>query len=104
MILTAASLSGQFTRVTGPGTYNVAYNPNNVTITVTYPPGDLNCDGVLNNGDVNPFVQYLSNFAGWQATYPDCPPTIGDINGDGTYGQGSFSDIAPFVALILGNG
>jgi hypothetical protein len=61
-------------------------------------PGDLNCDGVVNFGDINPFVLYLSNFASWQAAYPGCPSENGDINGDGTYP--SFADINPFVALL----
>jgi hypothetical protein len=55
-------------------------------------------------GDVNAFVQYLSNFAGWQAAYPACEPRNGDINGDGTYGYLSFGDINPFVALLSGSG
>jgi hypothetical protein len=62
--------------------------------------GDLNCDGAVNFGDINPFVMYLSNFSVWQTTYPNCPPEIGDINGDGAYP--SFGDINPFVALLTG--
>jgi hypothetical protein len=62
-------------------------------------PGDLNCDGTINFGDINPFVQFLSDFAGWQATHT-CPAANGDINGDGTYP--SFADINPFVALLTG--
>jgi hypothetical protein len=62
--------------------------------------GDLNCDGVIDFGDINPFVLYLSSFSAWQATYPGCDPRNGDINGDATYGQGSFGDINPFVALL----
>jgi hypothetical protein len=65
--------------------------------------GDLNCDGQIDFGDINPFVQYLSSFASWQAAYPGCNPFNGDINGDGTYGQGSFADINPFVALLTGH-
>jgi hypothetical protein len=65
--------------------------------------GDLNCDGQIDFADINPFVLYLSNFATWQATYAGCPPENGDINGDGTYGQGSFTDINPFVALFTGH-
>lgn len=64
--------------------------------------GDLNCDGTVNFGDVKPFVQQLSNFAAWTSTYPACDPRVGDIDGDGTYGQGSFRDINPFVALLAG--
>jgi hypothetical protein len=64
--------------------------------------GDVNCDGAVNFGDINPFVLYLSNFAVWQQTFAACPPQNGDINGDGTYGQGSFGDINPFVMLLSG--
>ncbi len=64
------------------------------------PFGDVNCDGRIDFGDINPFVLYLSNFAGWQAVFPDCAPEIGDVNGDGTYGAGSFGDINPFVARL----
>ncbi len=60
--------------------------------------GDLNCDGVINFGDINPFVLYLSNFAVWQTTFPGCNPLNGDINGDSIYP--SFGDINPFVALM----
>ena len=63
--------------------------------------GDVNCDGEVNFGDINPFVLFLSNFSTWQANYPGCPPQNGDINGDGTYGR-SFGDINPFVALLSG--
>ncbi len=62
--------------------------------------GDLNCDGVVDFGDINPFVLYLSNFTTWQATYPNCPAASGDVNGDGFYP--SFADINPFVALLAG--
>jgi hypothetical protein len=64
--------------------------------------GDLNCDGTVDLGDVNPFVQYLSNFAAWQAAYPLCHALNGDINADGTYGQWSFGDINPFIELLIG--
>jgi hypothetical protein len=62
--------------------------------------GDLNCDGVVDFRDINPFVLYLSNFTVWQETYTDCPPQNGDINSDGAYS--SFADINPFVALLTG--
>ena len=66
--------------------------------------GDLNCDSLVDFGDINPFVLYLSSFSAWRATYAGCPPENGDIDGDGTYGQGSFGDINPFVALLGGGG
>jgi len=61
-------------------------------------PGDLNCDGTVDFGDINPFVLYLSDFAAWQAAHPGCPATNGDINGDGLYPN--FGDINPFVSLL----
>ncbi len=71
-----------------------------VYVPPTVVPGDLNCDGTVGFGDINPFVQYMSDFAGWQATYGDCPAANGDINGDGVYPD--FADINPFVALLTG--
>ena len=62
--------------------------------------GDLNCDGSVNFGDINPFVRFLSNFSTWQIAYPGCPPRNGDINSDGTFP--SFYDVNPFVALLSG--
>jgi hypothetical protein len=64
--------------------------------------GDLNCDGSVNFGDINPFVLLLSNEAAYRTTFPNCIRINGDINGDGTYGQSSFRDINPFVALLTG--
>jgi hypothetical protein len=63
-----------------------------------FAPGDLNCDGEVNFGDINPFVLALSNPAAYQNMYPGCILT-GDINGDGLV---NFGDINPFVALLLG--
>jgi len=68
---------------------------------MSYGAGDLNCDGLVGFGDINPFVLLLSNPAAWQATYPDCPILNGDINGDGAV---DFGDINPFVALLSGGG
>ena len=61
--------------------------------------GDLNCDNAVNFGDINPFVQLLSDPTTWQATYPGCPSVNGDISLDGTV---DFGDINPFVALLTG--
>ncbi len=62
--------------------------------------GDLNCDGAIDFGDINPLVTFLSNFAAWQGQFPGCNAANGDINCDGIFGQGSFGDINPFVALM----
>lgn len=61
--------------------------------------GDLNCDGVVDCGDINPFVMYLSNFAAWQTSYAGCNERNGDVNGDDLYPD--FGDINPFVQLMV---
>jgi probable HAF family extracellular repeat protein len=63
--------------------------------------GDVNCDGGVSFGDINPFVMLLSNPDLWQQTYPGCPIDTGDINIDGTV---DFGDINPFVACIVNGG
>ena len=60
-------------------------------------PGDLNCDGVVNFEDINPFVLALIGQAAYEATFPDCDWHNADANGDG---QVNFGDINPFVALL----
>jgi hypothetical protein len=70
-----------------------------VTLTPA-PKGDLNCSGTVDFNDINPFVQALSDPAGWQATYPGCALTNGDLNCDGHV---NFLDINPFVALLSEN-
>jgi len=59
--------------------------------------GDVNCDGVVGFGDINPFVLLLTNPTLWQSTYPGCNPLNGDISGNGSVG---FEDINPFVTLL----
>ncbi len=61
--------------------------------------GDLDCTGVVDFDDINPFVLALSNPAGYAAAYPDCAITQGDCNQDGSV---NFDDINPFVALLSG--
>ncbi|MEW6197820.1 MAG: agmatine deiminase family protein [Planctomycetota bacterium] len=59
--------------------------------------GDLNCDGLVDFGDINPFVLALTNPAAWQAAFPGCPVLNGDVNLDGVV---NFGDINPFVRLL----
>ena len=61
--------------------------------------GDLNCDGVVNFDDINPFVLALSDPAGYQAAFPNCHILNRDCNGDGYV---DFDDINPFVAILSG--
>jgi len=62
-------------------------------------PGDVNCDGLVDFGDINPFVLLLSNPALWKDRYPGCPFLNGDVNQDGEVNMG---DINPFVTLLTG--
>ena len=59
--------------------------------------GDLNCDGWVNNGDIDAFVYALSYPDQYPDEYPDCDIMNGDINGDGWMNNG---DIDAFVSLI----
>jgi parallel beta-helix repeat protein len=63
--------------------------------------GDLNCDGLVNNGDIDAFVLVLTNPDGYATAYPDCPMSSADCNGDGLMNNG---DIDGFVALLTGGG
>jgi len=64
-----------------------------------YAVGDLNCDGVVGFGDINPFVLAMTSPGSYQEMYPNCDIDLADINGDGTVG---FGDINAFVALLTG--
>ncbi len=59
--------------------------------------GDMNCDGVVNFDDINPFVLALSDPLGYTTTYPNCNLLNGDCNFDQTV---DFDDINCFVALF----
>jgi hypothetical protein len=61
--------------------------------------GDVNCDGQVDFGDINPFVLALTDPVAYEALYPGCPLENRDINGDG---RCNFGDINPFVALLAG--
>jgi hypothetical protein len=63
--------------------------------------GDLNCDGAVDFGDINPFVLALTDLAGYASAFPNCDIMLADINGDGSVG---FGDINPFVALLSAGG
>ncbi|MGE0481481.1 MAG: hypothetical protein AB7Q17_13520 [Phycisphaerae bacterium] len=66
---------------------------------VTFAAGDLNCDGVVNNFDIDPFVQALTDPPGYAAEYPGCSIALGDVNGDGAVNN---FDIDAFVVLLTG--
>jgi ELWxxDGT repeat protein len=61
--------------------------------------GDMNYDGSVNNQDIAPFVQGLTNPAGFQGQYGYAPDLLGDVNRDGLFNN---QDIAAFVAVLTG--
>jgi hypothetical protein len=62
-----------------------------------YTPGDLNCDGLVDFDDINPFVLAMTGQAAYEYVYTNCYWMNGDVNGDGDV---SFDDIDPFVVLL----
>lgn len=60
--------------------------------------GDLNCDALVDNEDIDGFVLALTNPPGYRATHPACDATLADANGDGAVDN---EDIDPFVELLL---
>jgi len=61
--------------------------------------GDLNCDGIINNFDIDAFTLALTDPAGYAKKFPRCDFMLADINADGTVDN---FDIDPFVALLTG--
>lgn len=61
--------------------------------------GDLNCDGVVNNSDIDPFVLALLDGDAYQSAFPGCAMMNADMNGDNRIDN---SDIDAFVARLLG--
>ncbi len=72
-------------------------NENDIPDECEFDLGDLNCDGWVNNGDIDAFVDAISDPPTYAATYPDCDINLGDINQDGWVNNG---DIDAFVDLI----
>jgi photosystem II stability/assembly factor-like uncharacterized protein len=74
---------------TGTGTY----------ARLVVPLGDLNCDGLVNTFDIDPFVLALTSPDAYAAAFPQCDPMLADVNFDGLVNA---FDIDPFVLLLTG--
>ncbi|MGD8453968.1 MAG: hypothetical protein PVJ57_19300 [Phycisphaerae bacterium] len=106
-IVTYGSHTGQFSPVYLPTlpdglAWHLTYGTTSVVLTVvefSYNPGDLNCDGLVNNFDISPFILAVTNPDGYAHQYPDCDIMLGDINGDDLVNN---FDIAPFISLLTG--
>ena len=81
------------------------YNAQSISWPFTAPPGpgDMNCDFVVDNFDIDAFVLALTSadhaepFDDYYALYPACNGMLADCNGDGSVNN---FDIDPFVGLL----
>ncbi len=73
--------------------------PDSLTMRLSVPRaiGDMNCDGVVDNGDIDAFVLALTDAAAYRLAYPACDINNGDCNLDGVVDNG---DIDAFVAFL----
>ena len=60
--------------------------------------GDVNCDGNIDNGDIDPFVWALIEPEYFAELWPSCDPRLADVNFDGRVNN---ADIDPFVAILI---
>lgn len=58
---------------------------------------DLNCDGLVNNFDIDPFVLALTDPAAYALAYPDCDIAGADANSDGVVNN---FDVDAFVDCL----
>jgi hypothetical protein len=63
--------------------------------------GDMNCDGVRNGADIDPFFLGLGDPAAYAAQYPACNRMNGDCNDDGAFNG---ADIDVFFWYLGGGG
>ena len=61
--------------------------------------GDANCDDVVDQFDIEPFVLALARPAEYETLYPDCDRRAADCNTDGRIDA---FDIDPFITLLTG--
>lgn len=72
---------------------------NAISTQPVYSAGDLNCDGAVNNFDIDPFVLALIDAESYAAAFPNCDRQLLDVNDDGLANN---FDIDPFVTLLIG--
>ncbi len=72
-----------------------------VVLTPAGLPGDMNCDGAMDNGDIDGFVLALLDRSAYEAAFPGCAYLRADTNGDGGVDNG---DIDTFVQCLLDGG
>jgi len=61
--------------------------------------GDMNCDGLINGGDIQPYVLALLSAASYNAQYPHCIRENADIDDNSVVNA---TDVPLFAALVIG--
>lgn len=99
-VLIAGGRSGTFANTQLPPGFTVEYSGGTVTLRFqgVAGRGDLDCNGTVNNFDINPFVLAIADPAAYALMYPGCDINRADINGDGLVNN---FDINGFVDCIL---
>ncbi len=110
-LLSFGSLDGAFDAIHLPAlpdhlgwNLDQLYVDGSIAVSLAMLRGDMNLDGVVDTGDVAPFVLALTDPATYLAQYGVDEATMivaGDINGDGVFDTG---DVAPFVQLLVSGG
>jgi hypothetical protein len=101
---TTPNLLIQPARLPDSGAYDVVVSNNwgsitsqPASLTVLGITGDLNCDGLVNAFDIDPFIIALTMPSHYGRYYPDCNWMLADCNGDGFVDA---FDIDPFIACL----
>ncbi|MBK8915467.1 MAG: hypothetical protein IPM64_12885 [Phycisphaerales bacterium] len=61
-------------------------------------PGDLNCDGYVDNHDIDSFVMAVVEPELYADRFPDCNRALADLDGDGAV---TYFDVQHFIGLLL---
>lgn len=95
VVLSAGSINGTFSSVTGSGLFSVAYTSTSAIVTFVGAPcvGDFDGDGVVGLGDLSILLAHFGQLSG--ATAAD-----GDVNGDGAV---DLSDLTILLARFGSN-
>ena len=99
-VLTAVNTPPDFSPVTAAAVDIATNGSFSFTVQPGYEIGDLNCDGTVNNFDIDAFVLALTSapdFTAYNTTYPGCDGMLADCDENGTVNN---FDIDPFVALL----
>lgn len=75
-----------------------AYAVAQATLVPTDIPGDMNCDGAVNESDIPGFVLALLDPAAYDAAYPGCDSVRADMNNDG---ESDALDMQGFTNALL---